>query len=231
MKYPEYQSIKSWAEDDRPREKLQLKGKSALSDAELLAILLGSGSRRESAVDLAKKVLHHYDGNLHQLGRLTIRDLCQFKGIGEAKAINIIAALELGRRQRLSKATRRRRIISSEHSFELLQPRLGDLTHEEFWVLFLSASNFLIGEQCISSGGWSSTLADQRPILREALYRQATGIIIAHNHPSGYCQPSGQDKRLTEKLKDACKVMDIYLLDHVIIAENHYFSFADEGLI
>ena len=223
--------IKSWAEDDRPREKLLLKGRASLSDAELIAILLGSGSRSETAVDLAKKVLVSVENNLNELGRLGVSELTRFKGIGEAKAISIITALELGKRRRQSEALERKKVNSSAMVFEMMQPVIGDLSHEEFWAVFLSASNKVISRRCISKGGITGTMADLRMIFREGVINNSTGVIICHNHPSGSCIPSHPDKILTRKIAEAGKVMDIKLLDHLIITEHQYFSFADEALL
>jgi DNA repair protein RadC len=224
-------SIKSWAEDDRPREKLILKGKTALSDAELIAILLGSGSRNESAVDLAKRILSSIDNNLNKLGKLSVSDLQKFKGIGEAKAISIITALELGRRRRLEEAMVVPKITSSKSVFELMQPLIGELQHEEFWIVYLNNSNKVLLKEQSSKGGLTGTLVDVRLVFKKALDLFATAIILCHNHPSGKLQPSQADKSITEKLKRAGETLDIKVLDHLIITENAYFSFADESLI
>ncbi len=229
MNTPDYISIKSWNEDDRPREKLQLKGRAALSDAELIAILLGSGSKSESAVDLAKRLLQSVDNNINALGRLTIQDLQKFKGIGPAKAISIITALELGKRRRMAGALELKKISSSQSAFDLLQPLLGDLGHEEFWVVFLNNSNKVLSHQCISKGGLTGTVADVRMIFTQALAFKSTALILAHNHPSGKNKPSTADIALTRKVKEAGQVMDIQVLDHIIIAHQSYYSFADEG--
>lgn len=224
-------SIKTWAEDDRPREKLQLKGKASLSNAELIAILIGSGSRNESAVDLAKRILSFADDNLNALGRLGLKELTAFKGIGEAKAISIITALELGKRRSLSEALKRKKISSSKNAFEILHPVMMDLPHEEFWIIFLTNSNHVLSFKCISKGGLTGTMADVRMIFKEALNLKATGLILAHNHPSGSLKPSNPDKTLTRKLTEAGRIMDIPILDHLIITDSHYFSFADEGML
>lgn len=226
---PTSKGIKSWAEDDRPREKLLLKGKSSLSDAELIAILLGSGSRDETAVDLAKRILQSVRGNLNELGRLGVPELTKFKGIGEAKAISVITALELGKRRRMSEALERKKIISSAQAFEVLQPVMGDLTHEEFWVVYLSPSNKVLATRCISKGGITGTMADSRMIFKEALQLNSTAMILAHNHPSGNLTPSQPDKSLTRKLVQAGDLMDIKVMDHLIVTEHQYYSFADEG--
>jgi DNA repair protein RadC len=224
-------NIKSWAVDDRPREKLILKGKEALSDAELIAILLGSGSKEESAVGLAKRILVSINHNLNKLGKLSIADLTKFKGIGEAKAISIITALELGRRRRLEEASVSPKITSSKAVFELMQPLIGELQHEEFWILYLNNSNKILEKNQQSKGGLTGTLVDVRLVLKKALELNATAIILCHNHPSGKLKPSNADKLLTNKLKKASETMDIKVLDHVIITENDYFSFADENLL
>ncbi len=223
--------IKNWAEDDRPREKLRSKGPSALSDAELIAILLGSGSRDETAVDLAKRILQNAGNNLNELGRLSVEDLLPFKGIGEAKAISIITALELGKRRRLSEALERKKVTSSEEAFEVLQPLIADLPHEEFWVVFLSSSNNVLSSKSVSRGGLTGTMADLRMIFKEALLLNSPAVILAHNHPSGSVNPSVQDKSLTRKIAAAGNIMDIKIIDHLIVTEHQYFSFADEGLL
>lgn len=223
--------IKSWAEDDRPREKLLQKGCGALSDAELIAILIGSGSRRNTALDLAKQILSSTENNLTQLGRLGVQELTRFKGMGEAKAVAIISALELGKRRSRSQAPDRVQIRSSTDVYSLMQPVIGDLPHEEFWVILLNASNRVIRKICISRGGMTGTLADQRIIFREALLHKATSLIICHNHPSGAINPSDADRGLTRKVADAGLLMDMKVLDHLIVTEHAYFSFADEGLM
>lgn len=227
--YQNHASIAQWAEEDRPREKLQLKGAAALSDAELIAILIGSGSSRESAVSLAQRLLQSVSNHLPALARLSLNELCQFHGIGEAKAIAIISALELGKRRRLAQALERKRITSSSQAFEVLQPLLGDLSHEEFWVLYLNSRNELIKAQNTSRGGISGTIADQRIVFRFALQYQATGLILAHNHPSGALKPSAADRQLTRKMVEAGRIMDVAVLDHLIITEHAFFSFSDEG--
>lgn len=226
-----YTSIKNWAEDDRPREKLELKGRAALSDAELLAILLGSGSRNESALDLARRMLQKAENNLNRLGRWNIEELKQFKGVGTAKAINIISALELGKRRRLSEAQEVPKITSSKHVYELMQPRIADLSHEEFWVLYLNHQNKVLATKCISKGGISGTMADVRIIYKEAILLSSSGIILAHNHPSGSLRPSYSDEKLTKKIKQAGEMIDILVLDHLIVTEAGFFSFADEGYL
>lgn len=225
-----YTPINQWAEDDRPREKLQLKGKSVLSDSELLAILIGSGSRNESAVQLCQRILASSNNNLNQLSKLSINQLTQFKGIGEAKAITIVAALELGRRRRLEDATELPKITSSKKVFEIMQPIIGELPHEEFWVLYLNNSNKVIFKSQISKGGITGTIVDTRMIFKTAFEHYATSIIITHNHPSGKLQASESDIQLTKKLKLAGQTLDIQVLDHVIVTEFGYFSFRDEGV-
>lgn len=224
-------SIKNWSQDDQPREKLRDKGKAALSDAELVAILIGSGTKAESAVALCKRILASTDNNLSELGKLSIKQLTAFKGIGEAKAISIIAALELGRRRRGADALERKKITSSVSVFELMQPVIGDLPHEEFWIVYLNNSNKVIQKNQLSKGGITGTLVDVRLALKTALEVSATAIILVHNHPSGTLKPSQADKDLTTKLKTAGQSLDIKVLDHLIITENAYFSFADENLI
>ena len=224
-------SIKNWSQDDQPREKLLNKGKAALSDAELVAILIGSGNREESAVDLSKRILAGVENNLSELGKLSIKQLMHFKGIGEAKAITIMAALELGRRRRGEDALEKKKIISSVSAFELMQPIIGELQHEEFWIIYLNNSNKVIQKNQLSKGGITGTLVDVRLVLKNALEVGATGIILAHNHPSGTLTPSEADKQLTNKLKVASESLDIKVLDHVIVTEKAYFSFADENLL
>ena len=224
-------SIKNWSQDDQPREKLRDKGKAVLSDAELVAILIGSGNRQESAVALCKRILASVDNNLSALGKLSIKQLTEFKGIGEAKAISITAALELGRRRRGEEALEKKKITSSVSVFELMQPVIGELPHEEFWIIYVNNSNKVIQKMQLSKGGITGTLVDVRLALKNALALGATGIILAHNHPSGTLKPSEADKQLTKKLKIAAESLDIKVLDHLIITEKAYFSFADESLL
>ena len=224
-------TIKSWALDDRPREKLVAKGKSALSDAELIAILIGSGNREESAVGLSKRILKSVDGNINSLAKLSVEKLIEFKGIGEAKAVTIITALELGKRRQLEIALEKPKITSSKEVFNLMQPVIGDLEHEEFWVLFLNNSNKVLGKTQISKGGLTATVVDVRLLFKRALELASVGIIVCHNHPSGKLQPSTADKQITEKIKLAGVTLDIKLLDHLIVTEKAYFSFADEGIM
>lgn len=224
-------SIKAWAEDDRPREKLILKGKTALSDAELIAILIGSGNRNESAVALSKRILNSINNNLNKLGKLSVSDFQKFKGIGEAKAVSIITALELGRRRRLEEALIPPKITSSKAVFEIMQPLIGELQHEEFWIIYVNNSNKVLLKEQSSKGGLTGTLVDVRLVFKKAIDIFATAIILCHNHPSGKLQPSQADKSITQKLKIAGETLDIKVLDHLIITENAYFSFADESLI
>ncbi|MBF01955.1 MAG: hypothetical protein CMP76_01535 [Flavobacterium sp.] len=226
-----YMPINQWAEDDRPREKFLLKGKATLSDSELLAILIGSGSRNESAVQLCQRILASSNYNLTVLSKLSIAQLTQFKGIGVAKAITIAAALELGRRRRVEEAIVLEQITSSKAVFELMQPIIGELPHEEFWVLYLNNANKIIYKSQISKGGITGTLVDSRIIFKIAFEYNATAIILLHNHPSGKLKPSQADLNLTKSLQQASKSLEIQILDHIIITENHYFSFADEGVL
>lgn len=223
-------SIKNWAEDDKPREKLMLKGKAALSDAELVAILIGSGSRNESAVDLSKRILASVSNNLNALGKLSLKQLMEFKGIGEAKAISIAAALELGRRRRAEETLELQKITSSKAVFDIMQPIIGELPHEEFWVLYLNNSNKVIYKSQLSKGGITGTVVDVRLIFKTALEQNATSIILTHNHPSGKLLASDADKEITKKLKLAGEQLDVKVLDHIIITESGYYSFQDEGI-
>lgn len=224
-------SIKNWSQDDQPREKLRDKGRASLSDAELIAILIGSGNKTESAVALSQRILASADYNLSELGKLSIKQLMTFKGIGEAKAITIAAAMELGRRRRGEEALEKKKISSSVSVFELMQPIIGELPHEEFWIVYVNNSNKVIQKQLLSKGGITGTLVDVRLVLKNALEFGATGLILAHNHPSGTLKPSEADQQLTKKLKNAAESLDIKVLDHLIITEKAYFSFADENLL
>ncbi len=224
-------SIKNWADDDRPREKLVQKGSFVLSDAELIAILIGSGSRNESAVELSKRILASVNHNLNELGNLSVNQLMRFKGIGEAKAVTIAAALEMGRRRRMEDTTKITKIKSSHDAFELLYPLIGELQHEEFWIVYLNNSNKVVHKAQLSKGGITGTLVDVRLVLKQALELGAVGIILAHNHPSGTLQPSGADKQITQKLKVASEALDIKILDHLILARHQYLSFADKGIL
>lgn len=223
-------SIKNWALEDRPREKLLSKGISSLSNAELIAILIGSGNRDESAVDVSKRILNDVHNNLNELGKLTIEKLKRdYRGIGEAKAISIVAAMELGRRRKLSEAREKPKIASSTDIYNLMHPILADLPHEEFWIILLNRANKVLSTQKVSQGGVSGTVMDVKLIMKAAIDQLASSIILAHNHPSGNKRPSRPDKEITKKLKDAGKIMDIPVLDHLIITDNGFFSFADNG--
>lgn len=224
-------TIKSWAKDDRPREKLLAKGKNALSDAELLAILIGSGNKKESAVALSKRILRSVNGNLNALSKLSIETLIDFNGIGEAKAITIITALELAKRKQLENIQTKPKINSSKAVFKIMQPVIGDLPHEEFWVLYLNNYNKLLAKSQVSKGGLTATVVDVRLLLKKALELSSIGIIVCHNHPSGKLSPSEADKQLTKKIKNASATLDIKLLDHLIVTEKEYFSFADKGIL
>ncbi len=228
--YKEITGIRSWAEEDRPREKLLQKGSHVLSDAELIAILIGSGVPGESAVDVAKAILKSVDNNLNELGKLTVRDLKKFKGIGEAKAISIVAALELAKRRRVAEVKEKEKIAGSKDVYEYFH-HLADLRSEEFWVMYLNRANKIISGQKISQGGITGTVADTRLIFKSALDHFACSIVLCHNHPSGNLQPSNEDKALTQKIKQAGQLLDIAVLDHLIISDAGYFSFADEGLL
>lgn len=228
---PKSFSIKNWSDDDKPREKLVSKGRSVLSDAELIAILIGSGSRSESAVELSKRILASVDNNLNELGRLSVKQLMAFKGIGEAKAVTIAAALEVGRRRRGEDSLKIEKIGSSKDAFHLLQPIMGDLEHEEFWILYLNNSHKVLKKTQMSKGGITGTLVDVRLVIKETLELGAVAIILAHNHPSGTLRPSTADKQITEKIKGACETMDIKVLDHLIITQKTYYSFADENML
>ena len=229
--YPTKLTIKAWAEEDRPREKLLLKGRTALSDAELIALLIRSGNVNVSAVDLSKEILWSVDNKLSELAKLSVKDLMKHKGVGEAKAISIAAALELGRRRREEEGIRKKKITSSRDVYAILGPRLEDLGHEEFWILLLNRANMIIGRHEISKGGVSGTVADSKIIFKHALENLASSIILCHNHPSGNLKPSEADIKTTEKLKQAGVIMDIPILDHIIVADSGYFSLADEGLL
>lgn len=227
----DFLNIKNWAAEDRPREKLLLKGKAALSDAELIAILLGTGTAAMSAVDVAKAILQSVNNDLNELARLTVKDLTKIKGIGEAKAISIVSALELGRRRKDQIAEEKPRITSSKDIYDLLKSDLLDLPHEAFWIVLLNRANRVIKKQQISHGGVAGTVADPKIIFKIALEELASGVILAHNHPSGNLTASQADIDLTKKLKESGKLLEIQVLDHLIIAGKKYYSFADEGLI
>lgn len=224
-------TIKSLAEDDRPREKLLSLGRHSLSDAELIAIILGSGNRSETAVQLAQRMLSENQNNINQLAKLSLNELKKFRGVGVVKAINIAASFELGRRRGDSESFERPKITSSYTAYQLLHKRLSDLPHEEFWILLLNRANQVIKDECLSKGGISGTVVDVRLICRSAIENSASGLIIAHNHPSGQITPSEQDKMITKKLKEALKLFEISLLDHIIVGDQKYFSFSDDGLL
>ena len=223
--------ITEWAVEDRPREKLITKGTSSLSDAELLGILISSGTRDKSAVDLGRELLGLADNNLNSLGKLSISDLKKLHGIGTARAVTIAAALELGRRRKLAEVPDSLQIKSSRDVADIFQPLLSDLPHEEFWILFLNRSNRVIARMRISQGGISGTVTDVRLIMKKAVEHLASGIIVCHNHPSGNLNPSEADSKITRKIKEAGEIMDIQLLDHLIISDKDYYSFADNGLL
>ena len=224
-------SIREWARDDRPREKLMTLGPSALSDAELLAILIRSGTTKESALDLAKRIMAQAGNDLHRLGAQGVSDLTKFKGMGEAKAISIVAALELGRRRRAMETPERPGITSSASAHEIVRGRLAELPHEEFWLLLLDRGNRLIESLPISKGGLHGTVADPKVIFKAALDRRASSIILCHNHPSGQLRPSQEDIHLTRKLTEGAKLLDIAVHDHLIVAAGGYYSFADNGML
>jgi len=224
-------SIKDWAEDDKPREKLELKGAAALSNAELIAILIGSGNMQESAVDLAKRIMDDAGQNFAKLARLTLKDLQSYKGIGEAKAITIAAALEVGRRRAAESIQDDEQIIDSHSAYTILSAYLSDQNYESFCVLLLNRANRLIKLVRISEGGITGTVVDQRKVFKIALDNNATGVILGHNHPSGQLTPSQADIDLTRKLRDAGKLMDLPIYDHIIVGNGKYFSFADEGIL
>ena len=229
--YKQSFGIKSWAEEDRPREKLLDKGRHVLTEAELIAILIGSGSKDETAVELSKRILSSVGNNLNELGKLTVQELKMFKGIGDAKAISIIAALELGRRRKETETVKREKIVTSKDVFEFMKPSMMDLPHEEFWLLLLNRANSIIKKELISRGGISGTVVDTKIIFKTAVVNYASSIIICHNHPSGNLKPSDADLKITKNIKEAGRIMEIPLLDHLIISENSFYSFADEGVI
>ena len=224
-------SIKSWAEEDRPREKMLAKGKEALSNAELIAILIGSGNSKETAVDLSKRVLHDNKDNLIELSRLTINDLMKYNGIGEAKAVTIAAALELGRRRRFSEALEKPSIKNSQIAYECFYAHLSDLNHEQFWIMLLNNANKVIKLEKIGVGGMTGTTADPKKIFKCAIENNAASVMLCHNHPSGNVIPSNADKQITNNLIKAGAFLEIKILDHIIIGNDNYFSFADEGLL
>jgi len=223
--------ISEWAVEDRPREKLINKGTSSLSDAELLGILISSGTKDKSAVDLGRELLALVNNNLNSLGKLSINDLKKLNGIGPARAVTIAAALELGRRRKLAEVPEVPQIKCSKDVADIFQPILSDLSHEEFWILFLNRSNRVINRMKLSQGGISGTVTDVRLVMKKAIEYLASGIIVCHNHPSGNLNPSESDSKITQKIKEAGNMMDIQLLDHLIISDKDYYSFADNGLI
>jgi len=223
-------TIREWAEDDRPREKMLHKGSSSLSDAELLAILIGSGNRDESAVELSRRIMRECHDNINELAQLSINDLCKrFKGIGEAKAITIMAALELGKRRKTNEILERKKITSSIDLFSLFEPQLVDLPHEEFWIGLLNGANKVIEIKRLTQGGSRQTVVDIPMLLKMALEKSAQAVVVAHNHPSGQNRPSHEDDQITRRIKAGCEAIGISFLDHIIIARGNYFSFADEG--
>jgi len=229
--YENHLPIKNWAEDDRPREKLRMKGRNSLSDAELLAILLGTGYRNESALDVAKAILKDLCDNLAELSRLALSDLMKYKGIGEAKAVTIIAALELGKRRNEATVLAKDKITSSRDAFEIFRSKMGDLPYEEFWIILLNKANKVVRSCNISEGGISGTVVDPKKVFKIALDHHASSIILGHNHPSGNLQPSEADQKITKKIREAGTMLDVAVLDHLIIGDDRYFSFADEGMI
>ncbi|GAB1416896.1 DNA repair protein RadC [Paludibacter sp.] len=225
-----YLTIRDWSEEDRPREKMLKKGTSALSDAELLAILIGSGSRNESAVDLSKRILSSCQNNINELAKLSIQDLCsKYKGIGEAKAITIIAALEFGKRRKTQQNVERKKISSSRDIFHLFEADMIDLNHEEFWVVLLDGANKAMETKRLTQGGRNQTIVDVPMLLKLALEKKATALAVAHNHPSGQRFPSKEDDKVTQRVKAGCEAIGIRFLDHLIIAGGGYYSFCDEG--
>ena len=224
-------TITQWAEEDRPREKMMIHGASALSNAELLAILIGSGSNDESAVELMRKILADHHNSLSELGKATVEDLCRYKGIGSAKAISILAASELGKRRKEEKIEERKAIVSSKDVYECFYPKMCDLPVEECWVLLLNQASKVIDEVKISAGGLTGTMVDVRCILREALLKRASAIVLCHNHPSGNIRPSREDDMLTRQVEQASQCMNIRFVDHVILTDGAFYSYADEGRI
>jgi DNA repair protein RadC len=228
---PKHLTIKSLSEDDRPREKLATLGRQNLSDAELIAIILGSGNKKETAVQLAQRMLSENNNNINQIAKLSLAELKKYNGVGEAKAVNIAAAFELGRRRNDLETTEKVKITSSNVAYKILQKRLRDLPHEEFWILILNRANQVVKEEYLSKGGISGTVVDVRLICKAAIENNASAVVIAHNHPSGQLTASEQDKSITKKLKEALKTFEIALLDHLIIGDQKYYSFADDGIL
>ncbi len=229
--YSNHSTIRNWAEDDRPREKLLLKGRHSLSDAELLAILIGSGTRQESAFDLAKNILKLANGNIAELSKLSITDLVKVNGIGRARAVTILAALELGRRKNESEVLIRDKITTSRDAYEIFRSTIGDLPYEEFWIILLNRANKVLKKCNISEGGISGTVVDPKKIFKISIDNHASSIILGHNHPSGVVTPSEADCRITRKLRDAGAMLEVSVLDHLIIGDGNYYSFADEGAL
>ncbi|WP_410222359.1 RadC family protein [Pedobacter sp.] len=223
--------IKAWAEADKPREKLLLQGRRQLTDAELVAILIGSGNKNETAVDLSKRILNSYDNNLDSLARLSIKELSKFKGIGAAKAIAIVAALELGRRRKELETAKSNKVITSIDAYHILKPLLSDLPHEEFWILLLNRANVVMGKHFLSKGGVSGTVVDPKIVFKTALEYNAASVILAHNHPSGSLKPSTADMQITKKLIEAGQLLEISVIDHLILGNKEYLSFRDERLM
>ena len=225
-------SVKNWAEEDRPREKILLKGVCALSNAELLAIIIGSGNKDESSVELSQRILQSVGNSLNLLGKIPVKQLISsFYGIGEAKALSITAAMELGKRRKAEAVFKRERFVSSRDIYEYFSPIMSDLPHEEFWVVFLNRSNRVIDRLRISQGGVSETVVDIKLILKESVLRLASSVVLCHNHPSGNTDPSWQDDDITKKIKDACRMLDIQVLDHLILCDDKYYSYVDEGRV
>jgi len=224
-------NIKSWSEEDRPREKLLLKGKESLSDAELIAILIGSGNREMTAVALSQKILMDTKNNLHELGKVEVMELMVYKGIGEAKAISIVAAMEIGRRRAISDPIEKPKVDSSQAAYNLIAPLIADNNHEEFWIILLNRNLRLIKKIKLSSGGTSATVVDIKILLRHAIQSLASSIILVHNHPSGNLSPSREDVAITKKIKESAKLMDISVSDHLIISQLGYYSFNDDGML
>lgn len=224
-------SIRMWAADDRPREKLMTKGKNALSDAELIAILIGTGTGNRSAVDLGRELLSIVDGDLYEFGKLPLKQLCLVKGIGESKAVSILAALELGRRRKEVQVTKRQKILSSYHSYEMVRSYYTDLQHEEFHIILLNRASEVIGIRRISIGGIAGTYVDAKIIFKTAIEAGASALILTHNHPSGVTFPSHNDEQLTRKIREFGELIEMPVLDHLIITDNGYFSFSDSGVL
>ncbi|MBR3896161.1 MAG: DNA repair protein RadC [Bacteroidaceae bacterium] len=224
-------NINQWAEEDRPREKMMAHGASVLTDAELLAILIGSGSSEETAVSLMRRVLAACGNSLNELGKLSLEQLCEFKGIGPAKAVTVMAACELGRRRKLAEVEERRVILTSRDIYDYFHSKLADLPIEEFWVMLLNNACKLMDARRVATGGITEVVADVRLVLREALLGRATSIVLCHNHPSGSTRPSRHDDLLTDRLRQACEVMNIRLMDHVIVTDGRFYSYADEGKV